>query len=285
MKTIKFYRRPPQKSYLPQWLEDELRVSIQSVENSGCGMKVPTVSDTLIEAIEATGIDREELCERMKKPGGKTEITPHYLDLMLAQESPEMWLQMRILKALQIKWEDYSRIIDANNKMRQKVYDRYDAHIKALQNYSEYGPHLFGLIKAEQNYSIYHSSKSPAFKRLMMKPNKDHFDPPSAEAIGDAIANHPDICAERQENQRLGIAAYRYHRLPNEVYDIDLQGNLIASGDANMDPPPGLMVVKISGRCGCCYMPMRKVVPPALLQQAKLKLSGKPPNKSRKPRR
>jgi hypothetical protein len=32
-------------------------------------------------------------------------------------------------------------------------------------------------------------------------------------------------------------------------------------------------------------MPMRKVVPPALLQQVKLKLAGKSPSKSRTPRR
>jgi hypothetical protein len=103
--------------------------------------------------------------------------------------------------------------------------------------------------------------------------------------VGQAIAKHLASRPPQADNERYPVAAYRYHRLPNEIYDFDIQGNLLASGDANMEPPPGLMVVKISGRCGCCYMPMRKVVPPALLQQVKLKLAGKSPSKSRKPRR
>jgi hypothetical protein len=118
-----------------------------------------------------------------------------------------------------------------------------------------------------------------------MKPEKDPFNPPSAEAVGQAIAKHLASRPPQADNERYPVAAYRYHRLPNEIYDFDLQGNLLASGNANMEAPPGLMVVKISGRCGCCYMPMRKVVPPALLQQVKLKLAGKSPSKSRKPRR
>jgi hypothetical protein len=118
-----------------------------------------------------------------------------------------------------------------------------------------------------------------------MKPEKDPFNPPSAEAVGQAIAKHLASRPPQADNERYPVAAYRYHRLPNEIYDFDLQGNLLASGNANMEAPPGLMVVKISGRCGCCYMPMRKVVPPALLQQVKLKLAGKSPSKSRTPRR
>jgi hypothetical protein len=118
-----------------------------------------------------------------------------------------------------------------------------------------------------------------------MKPEKDPFNPPSAEAVGQAIAKHLASRPPQADNERYPVAAYRYHRLPNEIYDFDLQGNLLASGNANMEAPPGLMVVKISGRCGCCYMPMRKVVPTVIRQKAKSKSSSKSLSKSRTPRR
>jgi hypothetical protein len=287
MKAAKFYstRNSPKPPSLPQGLLDELREEIRCLQDDPLEIHWQSVSEILRDKIKSSGLSWEELCERMRKPEGKTEITPQYLDTVLSQDSPETWLQIRILKALQIQWDDFRRIVKANDEIMSKAYDRNIAHVKALKSYAKYGPHLFGLFKAEERSPYCSASKPPEFRQLNMKPEKDPFNPPSAEAVGQAIAKHLASRPPQADNERYPVAAYRYHRLPNEIYDFDLQGNLLASGNANMEAPPGLMVVKISGRCGCCYMPMRKVVPPALLQQVKLKLAGKSPSKSRKPRR
>jgi hypothetical protein len=168
--------------------------------------------------------------------------------------------------------------------MASKASDRNYAHVMALKSYATYGPHLFGLFKAEERSPYFGSSKPPELRQLNMKLEKAPFNPPSAEAVGHAIAKHLATRPPLAVSERYAVAAYRYHRLPNEFHDFDLQGNLLASGDASMDAPPGLMVVKINGRSGI-PIPVRMVMPPALLQQVKLKLSGKPPSKSRKPRR
>lgn len=287
MKAVKFYstRTSPKPPCLPQGLLGELREEIRRLQDEPLNIHWQSDSEILRGEIEASGLGWEELCERMRKPGGKTEITPQYLDMVLAEDGPEMWLQLRILKALHIQWDDFMRIAEAKNEMASKASDRNYAHVMALKSYAKYGPHLFGLFKAEERSPYFGSSKPPELRQLNMKLEKAPFNPPSAEAVGHGIAKHLATRPPLAVSERYAVAAYRYHRLPNEFHDFDLRGNLLASGDANLEAPPGLMVVKISGRCGCCYMPMRKVVPPALLQQVKLKLSGKPPSKSRKPRR
>ena len=275
MKAVKFYstRTSPKPPCLPQGFLEGLPEEIRRLREP---LYIPCqgISEILRGEIEASGLGWEELCERMRKPGDETEITPQYLDKVLAQNSPEnspeMWLQLRIFKALHIQWDDFSRMVEAKNEMGFKACDRIGAHVEALRSYAKYGPHLFGLFKAEERSPYFDSSQPPELRQLNMRLEKDPFNPPSAEAVGHAIAKHLATRAPQADNERDAVAAYRYHRLPNEFHDFDLKGNLLASGDSSMDAPPGLTVIEI-------YTPgrfVRIVVPPALLQKYKTRIIG-----------
>lgn len=274
MKKVKFKRCTSKQEprVLPQWIHDQL----DEFENNPPSEPHPlSRMGFVIKAIEDSGMDRKELSRRMEKENGKTQITPDYIDKALAGDRLEPWLLMRFLKALNIEWEDYAKICSDNDKNMSRILDIERRTLQALRKYRSYGPHLHALIQPLK-WMFHHSlSDHQMLIKLAMVDDEESFDPPSPEQISYTISKSSKSFMCKTARERFDIGGYRYYRLPNEIYDFDLEGNLLASGPINMDTPPGLMTLLVRACCGGVHHRRRAVMPMAVKKKIKGKKSGK----------
>lgn len=82
--------------------------------------------------------------------------------------------------------------------------------------------------------------------------------------MAQTIATSPNLGFPPTITNSYNIGGYRYYRLPDEDHDFDLQGNLIASGDPSLDPPPDLHAMQLKAICcGGVFRPKTKLIPGA----------------------
>lgn len=274
MKKVKFKRCTSklEPRVLPQWINDQLD---EYENNPPSEPHPPTKIEIIIKAIEDSGLDRKELCKRMRKENGKTQITPDYIDKALANERLETWLLMRFLNALNIKWEDYAKICSENDEKMSRITDNVLRTLQGLREYRTYGPHLHALIRPLK-WTFHHSlSDQQMLIKLAMVHDEESFDPPSAEEVGYTISKSAKFFMCKTARERFEIGGYRYHRMPNEIYDFDIEGSLVATGPINMDTPPDLITLLVRSCCGGVHNVRRAVIPMAVKKKAKPKKSRK----------
>lgn len=248
MKPVPFlaFRKSPAPPCLPEPLKRQVE---EGIRNPRIGHRPPTVSETLLQAIDDSGLNLDQLCDRMAKPGSKTRITLHFLTKTLSEDMPEMWVQMRILKALEIRWEDYQRIIEANEAAMRSCWDRERQASAVYREYRNFGPRLLALFRDDVDVHNHGAEDLLRMTRLVdMRGSKD-FNPPSVIEMGRTIACHPDTCSHPATRSRYPISGFRYYQLPDEIHDFDPQGNLLATGDMLLHPPPGLKVAPTARAC------------------------------------
>ena len=240
MKKVKFRRYTLKQGprVLPQWIADQLD---EFEKNPPSEPYPPTRREIIIKAIEESGLDRKELSKRMRKLYGEKQITPDYIDKALANDKLERWLSMRFIDALYTNQDDFYRIERASEERKGKILDNKRRTIQALKKYRCYGPHVHALFKPYE-WLCHHKLRDHLLLiKLAMVDDEEAFDPPSAEEVGYTISKSAKSFMCKTARELFEIGGYRYYRMPNEIYDFDLEGNLLAAGPINMDTPPGLM--------------------------------------------
>ena len=220
----------------------------------------PSASRILRPLIEASGLSREELCERMYRREGKTQINPEYIYQALANPEMESWLISRFLKALGIDWNDYRSAFEQQDKVYSEIFDNYIETRNLHKAYRDYGPRLFALVKESCDMPFYEGKDLLLLTRAVDTRKMKEFDPPSAKAISEIIAKDPLMCSYQKTREQFPINGYLYYRLPNEVHSYDLNGKLIASGDARLQPPHGSKIMKAKSMG--VMIRKKKLIPP-----------------------
>ena len=254
------FRLNPKPPVLPQWIVDACK---EGIAHANATSTTPFMAGTLQGMIEASGLRIEELCERMQKPGAKTQITPEFLAEALADDMPESWVQMRILKALGISWDDYERVIHSNIEASNRAHQVSQPLRDAYAHYQRYGPRVHALVKDPLSKHVHGTDELLRLHRLLKLETQSCFDPPTAETMAQTIATSPDLGFPPLITNSYTVAGYRYYRLPDEVHDFDLQGNHLASGRPHLEPPPGLQIPQIHACCGGVIRPKVKHIPGA----------------------
>ncbi len=191
--------------------------------------------------IKASGLTPEELCERMQRPGGKTRITPELLEKTLTDYGPEMWMICRIFKALDVSWDGFRKFEEEYNERISNSIKRRSNAIYHLNHYRHYGPCLHVLQTVELRMVADGLTDTNRLFRQIKLSKKLEFHPPTAEEIAAVIATQPDACSHPYAKKYHDIGGYLYHRLPNEFYLYDLQGNMVLSGGIDLEIPNDLM--------------------------------------------
>jgi hypothetical protein len=253
------YRLKPTPPKLPDWILEQL---IDENEYPDFADSFPSASRVLRPLIEASGLSHEELCERMYRREGKTQITPEYIDQALANPEMESWLISRFLKALGIDWNDYRSAMEQQDKVFSEIYDKYNETCKLHKAYRDYGPRLFALVKESYDMPFYGGKDLLLLTRAVDTRKMKEFDPPSTKAISEIIAKDPLTCSYQKTRERFPINSYLYYRLPNEIHSYDLNGKLIASGDASLQPPHSSKAMKMCACCGGVVRNKKRVPPP-----------------------
>jgi hypothetical protein len=274
MKKVKFERCTSKQGPrdLPQWIHDQLD---EFENNPPSEPYPPSRVEFIVKAIADSGMDRIELAKQMQKENGKTQITPDYIDRALAVERLETWLLMRFLSALNIKWDDYAEICSENDEKLSRILDNKRRTIQALKKYRVYGPHVHALFKPFKWLYHHKLRDHQMLIKLAMVDDEEAFNPPSAEEVGYTISKSAKSFMCKTARERFEIGGYRYYRLPNEIYDFDLDGNLLATGPINMDTPPDLMTLLVRSCCGGVHNVRRAVIPMAVKKKTRVKKPGK----------
>jgi hypothetical protein len=244
MQAIRFqpFRLSPVAPVLPKWVLDQINNATQRPDYLPA---YPKESDILIPAIQASGLTHEELCERMERRDSKTRITSEFIKQQLADEGMDSWFKMRLLKALDIPWENFRSTIDELEECFYKAYQKWEFIQKSHEQYREYGPRLFALIKDEYPHTIHSTSELLLLTRIIDMSKGVEFDPPSVETMAFNIAKRPESCTHKRIHKTFTIGGYFYYRLPDEVHCFDTQGNLLTSGDTTLHPPSGLRIIEL----------------------------------------
>lgn len=262
MKKVKFTCYNPKRGLrvLPGWIIDQLDELEENPPSVPC---LPNANEMIIQAIRDKGLDSDELCRRMEKQPKitvttsesivaeeheKPQITPDYIDKALADDSMETWLVLRFLNALDIEWEDYYRAFLAYEEKMEKIRGNERRILQDLKRYRRYGPYVHALIIPPKSMCHFIRSDDDRLIKLAMVDNEETFDPPSADQVAYTISRTFKSFMCKTTREHFEIGGYRYYRLPNETYDFDLEGNLVASGPICMDTPPEFMSLRVRMR-------------------------------------
>lgn len=232
---FKPFRRKPTVPNFPAWIIEELNHPKFPEPRFG-----RSHAEYIQPYIDANGLSLQEISERMRRPGDKTQMTPELVEENLADSHGETRILCRLFKALDVPWEGY-RLYEEEQTARshQALKDR--GHLK---HYRRQGPCLRALQTVESWLVTAGFSRPYHFTRQIRTGGKTEFHLPTAEEMAEVIATRPETCAHPFAQNHHVIGGYLYHRLPDELHVYDLQGQIIASGGISLKLPQDLFLTE-----------------------------------------
>ena len=186
------------------------------------------------ETLKASGLSRNQLRELLQWSNNSSKTYRH-IDALLDGRCEVPEFENRFIEVLGIHDESVQ-----NARNEQLVYTAQCHHhygrMCLHRAYRDYGPYLRAirspLFRSNHLHGrhAYDACNSPIDMNFYPV-----FVPPSAAEISPAIASSTQVFS-RLELERKYIESYYYHRLPDEIHLIDIDGNLLHSGDTSLIP-------------------------------------------------
>lgn len=195
------------------------------------------ISRHLREALRSRGLNRRDLCRLVQWNSSNHAKSYRYIDAALdGSEIFEPFVR-RAYAALDFTEAAVAKIMAEERKFRALDLNAC-SRIRRHQIYRKLGPNIYPMALIHwRPPQLGLSGDSHFYTRVPFLVADGKFTAPSTAEVSHAIAE-PAPWFKPKPRECFG--AYLYHRLPEEMAFLDMEGNLLSEGDTSLRFPPGV---------------------------------------------
>lgn len=221
----------------PATLPQEILDTLLLEDPSDIAKSNRPIARHLRDTLRSRGLNRRDLCHLVQWNSNNHAKSYRYIDAALDGSDIFEPFVRRAFEALGFTEADIRKII-----AEEKNFDHLDwrtrYRMRCHYAYRRFGPYIYPMALRDWRPSLLGVTRDWHFyNRVPFAVTDGIFTVPTIIEISKAIAE-PLPWFEPKPKECFG--AYLYHRLPEEMAFLDMDGNLLSAGDTSLGFPPGV---------------------------------------------